>query len=138
MNLNFHLKMAGALMIALALAHLYFEKRFGWRQELERVSLLTRQIFYVHCFFICLLLVLLGMLSLFGTATLLQRTPLAKMVLAGLVVFWAARLGAQFFVYDARLWRGNAVNTAAHIVFSLMWAYYLAVYGMALGRQFGS
>src|SRR5271165_4855447 len=132
MNLNFHIKIVGALMIALAVAHVYFEKRFRWRQELERVSLFTRQVFYVHCFFICLVLVLFGMLSLFGTAALLQPTPLAKMVLAGLVIFWGARLFAQFFVYDAQLWRGNTFNTAMHVLFSLMWTYFVAVYGAAL------
>jgi len=137
MNLNLHLKIVGVIMITLAAAHVYFPKRFGWREELEKVSLLTRQIFYVHCFFISLVLLLVGMLSLFGTEHLLQQTPLAKMVLAGLTLFWGIRLVIQFFVYDSKLWRGNAFNTTMHILFSLMWTYYLTVYGVALWRQLG-
>jgi hypothetical protein len=136
MNLNLHLKIVGAMLLALATAHLYFPKRFGWRGELEKVSLLTRQIFYVHCFFICMVLVMFGLLSLFYTETLIQRGPLARIVLTGLTAFWAARLVIQLFVYDSKLWRGNPFNRLMHILFTLMWSYYVAVYGTALWRQY--
>jgi hypothetical protein len=130
------LKMAGALMLLLALGHVYFPKRFGWKEELGRLSLLNRQIFLVHCFFICLVLGMFGVLSLVYTGTLTQPGPLARLVLGGLVIFWTARLYIQFFVYDPRLWKGNRFNTAMHIFFSLMWLYYVAVYAAALWRQY--
>lgn len=136
MNLNLHLKIVGVMLLALAAAHLYFPKRFGWRGELEKVSLLTRQIFYVHCFFICLVLVMFGLLSLFYTETLIQRGPLARIVLTGLTAFWAARLLIQLFIYDSKLWRGNPFNRMMHILFTLMWSYYVAVYATALWRQY--
>lgn len=138
MNLNLHLKIVGLMLILLALAHVDFPRRLGWRVDLAKVSLFTRQVFYVHCFFLCLVLALCGALSLFGTAALMERTPLARMVLGGLVIFWGARLFAQFFVYDSKLWRGNAFNTGMHVLFSLMWIYFVAVYGAALWDQFGN
>jgi hypothetical protein len=136
MNLNLHLKIAGALLLALAMAHVYFPKRFGWRAELAGVSLLTRQIFYVHCFFIWLVLVMFGLLSLVWTQTLLAPSPLARIVLAGLTVFWGARLVIQHLVYDSKLWEGNRFNTLMHVFFTLMWSYYVAVYATALWRQY--
>lgn len=136
MQLVIHLKIAGVLMSLLALAHIHFVKRFGWREELQNVSLLTRQVFNVHCFFISLVLLMFGALSIFGSETLLERNPLAKAVLAGLVLFWAARLYIQFFVYDSKLWRGNRLNTVMHVVFSVMWTYYTVVYAAALWRQY--
>ncbi|MDB6016952.1 MAG: hypothetical protein JWR19_1441 [Pedosphaera sp.] len=136
MNLNFHIKVVGSLMLALAFAHLYFPRRFAWREELAKLSLLNRQIFLVHCFFIVLVLVLCGLLSLFYTAPLLQPSPLARAVLCGLVIFWAARLCIQFFIYDSKLWRGHQFNTVMHILFSLLWAYYTAVYTVALWHQY--
>src|SRR5262245_8584583 len=95
------LKIAGASLLILSLAHAFFPARFKWKEELGRLSLLNRQIFQVHCFFIALVLFMFGLLALVFTDTLLQRTALARLVLAGLLLFWLARLFAQFFVYDA-------------------------------------
>jgi hypothetical protein len=136
MNLALHLKSVGALLLLLAFAHLFFPKRFGWKEDLAKLSLLNRQVFLVHAFFITLVLVLFGLLSLIYTDTILEPGPLARIVLVGLVIFWAARLFIQFFVYDARLWRGNRFNTTMHVLFSLMWTYYVAVYAIALWHQY--
>jgi hypothetical protein len=138
MTVELHLKIVGALLILLALAHLTFAKRFNWKTETERMSLLNRQIFYVHCFFISLVLVFMGALSLFSTRLLLQPGELNKLVLIALIVFWSARLFIQFFVYDARLWKDNRFNTAMHVLFSAFWAYCVATFGMALWRQFAN
>ncbi len=135
MTLALHLKTVGILLLALAFAHVFFPKRFAWKKEFSNVSLLNRQIFYVHCFFISLVLVLTGMLSLVYTSLLLRRDELAKVVLGGLLVFWVARLFIQLFVYDRSLWKGHPFNTSMHILFTGMWTYYVAVYGVAFFAQ---
>ncbi len=135
MNLEFHLRVAGSLQIALAGLHLFFPERFNWREELARLSLLNRQIFIVHVLFICVILSLFGALSLFAPQALLQPTPLARLVLAGLVGFWALRLGVQWFVYDASLWKGRAARTAIHWAFTALWVYLVAVYAGALAAH---
>lgn len=129
------LKIAGASLLILSLAHAFFPARFQWREELGRLSLLNRQIFQVHCFFIALVLFMFGLLALVFTDALLERTALARPVLGGMLLFWLARLFAQFFVYDARIWKGDRFNTRAHLFFSLLWAYYVAVFGWALWDQ---
>ena len=136
MNLNFHLKVTGVLLLLLAAAHLGFPKRFSWKEDLAKLSLLNRQIFEVHCFFIILMLALFGLLSLVYTGLLLRPDPLARVILIGLVIFWAARLFIQFFVYDSRLWRGDLFNTIVHVLFSLMWTYYTAIYAVTLWHQY--
>lgn len=136
MNLELHVKALGFLFVLLAVAHIPFAKRFEWDAETRRMSLLNRQIFYVHCFFITLILVLMGVLNIAFTNVLLQRGDLNKIVLAALVIFWAARLFIQFFVYDKALWKGNRFNTAIHVLFSMFWAYCVGVYGVALWRQY--
>ena len=83
MNAELHLRIAGAMQIALALLHLDFGRRFHWREELARVSLLNRQMFYVHTFFLCVVLALIGSLSLFAPAALLEPSRLARLVLGG-------------------------------------------------------
>lgn len=138
MNLHFNLLVVGALQILLALAHLAFPKRFAWKEEFARVSLLNRQIFYVHAFFVCLVLVLFGSLSLACADELLTPGRLARAVLIGLTLFWGARLLCQFFVYSPQLWRGHRFNTAMHILFTGVWLYFGGTYGCALARQFAS
>lgn len=128
MSLEFHLRLAGALQISLAALHLSFPRRFHWKEELSRLSLLNRQIFIVHTIFICVLVVSFGALSLFAPETLLQPTPLSRLVLAGFAGLWGLRLAFQWFVYDSRLWRGNTLNTLVHVLLTALWAYLFAVY----------
>jgi len=128
MNCEFHLRLAGVLQIALALLHLSFPKRFHWKEELARLSPLNRQIFMVHTFFICLVLMLAGSLSLLAPRSLLERTALAPLVLAGFSGFWAIRLVFQWFVYDRSHWRGSRFNTVMHWLLSALWAYLALVY----------
>jgi hypothetical protein len=135
MNLEIHFKIVGALMFFLAAIHGFLPRRFDWANELRRLSLLNRQIFLVHCSFIVLLLLLLGTLSLVYTPALMQPTLLAKLVLAGLTVFWGARLFTQLFVYDSRLWRGSPINTVVHALFTAIWTYYTAVFAWGWWRQ---
>src|SRR5688572_18143760 len=111
------LQIAGVMQLALAFAHFGFARYFSWQQELQRVSLLTRQVFWVHTGFIMLVLFGFGYLSLFYTAELIAPSPLARVLLAGLTLFWSLRWLCQFFVYRPELWRGNRLNTLAHILF---------------------
>jgi hypothetical protein len=136
MDLVWHIRIAGAGLLGLAACHLFFGKRFNWKEECGRMSLLNRQIFYVHCFFIALTVGLMGTLSLMCAPELVQPSPLARALLIGLTVFWGLRLLCQWFVYDAALWRGHRFNTFVHVVFSSIWLYLTTVYGIALAGQF--
>jgi hypothetical protein len=131
-TLEWQLRFAGALQIALAAIHVTFPKRFRWNEELARLSLLNRQMFLVHTAFVCVVLLLFGTLSLLAPELLLDATPLARFVLGGIAAFWLLRLFVQWFVYDSSLWRGDRFNTLVHVAFTLMWAYLVLVYGGAL------
>lgn len=135
LSIEFHLKLAGIALIVLGLSHAVFGPRFQWKEELGRISLLNRQIFYVHTFFIALVVVLLGILALFYTKELLTPSPLARVVLSGILFFWVCRLLIQFFVYDASLWKGNRFNTRMHVLFSFLWLYLVCVFAWALWHQ---
>jgi hypothetical protein len=137
-TLELALRLAGALQIALAAMHVVFPNRFDWKEELARLSLLNRQMFLVHTVFICVVLVLVGSLSLLAPHALLEPTPLSRLVLGGIAAFWGLRLVVQLFVYDTRLWRGNRFNTLVHVVFCVLWAYLVAVYAGAFLRQAGA
>jgi hypothetical protein len=132
MNIQVHVKVAGALLLALGFEYTLFGHYFKWKKELAQLSLLTRQIFLVHCFFISLMVVLIGACSLFYTTALLGSGTLSRVVLAGFVLFWSIRLACQFFVYDSAIWRGRPFYTVMHVAFSIFWSYVVLTYGAAL------
>ncbi len=138
MSLELHLRIAGALLLLLASAHLLFPKELGWKEDLAKLTLLNRQIFLVHVGFIMLILALFGALALGFTADLVAPSRLAKAVLGGLTLFWGLRLVTQQFVYDRRLWQGSRRNTILHILASLLWIYLTAVFGWGWWRQMGA
>jgi len=138
MTLTLHLQIVGVLMFLLFLLNFVVWKRFKWWEEIQKLSMLTRQVFIVHSFFIMLSIAGFGVVSLFYPGTLLAPTELGRLVLIFLVVFWGSRLVMQWCVYDWRLWRGDRFNTVVHFVFSGVWAYFTGVYAAALWRQFST
>lgn len=138
MNLTLHLQIVGILMFGIVLLNFAVWKRFKWREEIQRLSLLTRQVFVVHSFYIMLSVGAFGIVSLFYPQALIDRTLLARLVLFFLTVFWASRLFMQLFVYDSSLWRGQRFNTFIHVTFTGIWAYFGAVYGYAFAQQWQS
>ena len=132
MNIAVHVQVVGALNLLLASLHLVFPRRFGWREDLGKLSLINRNIFVVHCVFIVLILILFGGLSLFCTDLLLAGDRLSAVVVGGLLVFWTTRLYAQWFVYSPEIWRGRRFETIMHYLFTGMWFYHVLTYGAAL------
>jgi hypothetical protein len=122
-----HLKLIGLFCVGLALLHVVFPKRFGWKQELQSLSLLNRQLMYVHTFLVVLLI---GILCLTSANDLIQ-TRLGKQICLGLAIFWGLRLVFQVAVYSPALWRGKRFETVVHIVFSILWTYFTGVFLVA-------
>ena len=132
MSLSIHLRIVGILLVLLGLSHAFFNRHFGWEQELAAVSLLTRRVFFVHSFFIALGVVLAGAVSFMYADALLRPAALNRALLAAMVTFWLCRLLAQFFAYDSAIWRGDRFRTFMHVAFALLWCYVTAIYGIAL------
>jgi hypothetical protein len=125
--MEIHLKFIGTIMIVLALIHVVFPKYFDWKDNLKSISLINREVMYVHTFFIGLTVFLMGILCLFSSNELIE-TIFGKKISLGFGIFWFARLLIQFFGYSSRLWRGKIFETIVHIVFSILWTYFTAVF----------
>jgi len=116
------LKLIGIVLMILSLVHAIFPKYFNWADELGRLSLVNRQMMYVHTFFIGLVLFLMGLLCLVSTDCIIH-TKLGNQISLGFGVFWLARLMVQFFGYSSKLWKGKRLESIIHIVFSILWLY---------------
>ena len=125
--MELQLKIIGGLLIGLALLHIPFPRRFQWKSELSSLSLLNREMMYVHTLFIALTILLMGALCLFCAGDLINTT-LGNRVCLGLAIFWGTRLAVQFFGYSSELWRGKKFETVVHVIFSIFWIYFTAVF----------
>ncbi|QMU63334.1 MAG: hypothetical protein GKR88_02930 [Flavobacteriaceae bacterium] len=105
-----HLKVAGTLLVILALIHFIFPKYFKWEKEFNSLSLINKQMTYVHTFFIAFIVFLMGLLCLTSSKDIIG-TALGNRIALGLGVFWLLRLGIQFFGYSSELWRGKTFET---------------------------
>ncbi len=120
--MELHLKIIGILLMALALVHIGFPKYFNWKQELNALRLINRQMMYIHTFFIAFVVFLMGALC-FTSSHELITTILGKKITLGFGIFWFLRLIIQFLGYSPRLWKGKMPETIIHIVFSILWIY---------------
>jgi hypothetical protein len=126
-NMELHLKFIGIALACLAWVHLIFPSYFNWKEDLAPLTLVNKQLMYVHTFFIALAVFLMGIFCFLFSDDILN-TILGHRISAGFAIFWGFRLFFQFFVYSPKLWRGKIFETVVHIVFSLFWAYLTAIF----------
>jgi hypothetical protein len=125
--MELHLKIIGWTLTILALVHGIFPRYFNWKNEFKNVSLMNREMMYIHTFFIALVVLLMGVLCI-TSATDLVGTKLGQKVSLGLSIFWTTRLIIQFFGYSSALWKGKTFETLIHILFTILWAYLSIVF----------
>jgi hypothetical protein len=125
--MDLQLRIIGILLMVLALIHSILPKYFHWKQELSSLALVSRQIMYVHTFFVAFVVFLIGLLCLTSSNELLT-TPFGKRMSLGLGIFWTIRLYIQFFGFSSKVWRGKSFETAVHVMFSVFWTYLSAVF----------
>ncbi|RYD70293.1 MAG: hypothetical protein EOP55_22475 [Sphingobacteriales bacterium] len=125
--MTLHLKIIGVLLMLLSLIHILFPRYFKWKDELKGLTLINRQVMYIHTFFIALVVMQMGILCFNYSAELL-RPGLGRTVTLGLGIFWGARLIVQFFGYSSLLWRGKRFETMIHFLFAILWCYFTTVF----------
>ena len=130
-----HLRIVGALLLGIAALGVAVHRHFGWGAEIQRLTLLTRQVFLIHSAFVTVVIAMLGVLLAGYAPALVAPGPLPRAILVGLLVMWAARLLAQWFFYDPSLWRGDRFRTFMHVLFSVLYTYFVMTFALALYAQ---
>lgn len=62
--MELHIRIIGWIMVALAGIHIIFPRYFQWNKELGALSLINKQLMYVHTLFIGLVVLLMGLFCL--------------------------------------------------------------------------
>ena len=125
--MEIHLKIIGIIIVGLSIAHIIFPKYFNWKDEMTKVSLINKEMMYVHTFFIALTLLLMGLFCITESYQIIT-THLGKQISLGFAIFWFARLSVQFFGYSSILWKGKRFETFVHILFSCLWLYFCTIF----------
>ncbi|TCC90518.1 hypothetical protein EZ428_14695 [Pedobacter frigiditerrae] len=134
--MELHLEIVGFILIVLAFIHIIFPRYFAWKEQLKSLTLINKQLMYVHTFFIAVTTLLMGVLCML-CAKDLTTTLFGQKIAFGLALFWGMRLFFQFFVYSKDLWKGKRLETWIHTLFSILWFYISLVFSLvALNLSF--
>lgn len=132
------LRIAGGTLLGLSAFHYVLWRALAWDEEAARLSPLNARVFAVHTFFVAFVLAALGALSLARPELLVEESELARLVLSGVVLFWAVRLVLQPIVFDPRMREGGWTSSLLVRGLAVMaFAGYTLVYGVALAHQLG-
>lgn len=123
------LQTGGLLHFGILVASALAPRALNWRGHLAPLPPLLRQMFWVYGAFIVLVIVSFGTLSLVHAGALAEATPLARSLCAVIALFWAARLGVQFFVFDAKPFLTNALYRIGYHGLTVVFALLVALYG---------
>jgi hypothetical protein len=131
------LRTTGGGLIFLALAHVPIGRKLKWREQASRMSAENTAIFHVHAFFICVLLVMMGLPCLLDPEVFIEKSRAAMWASWSIGGFWLLRLYCQWFVYGSNLWRGKRLETFMHFWFTLVWTFLIFVFGACGAVQMG-
>jgi hypothetical protein len=121
----------GLLHFSLLWAGTLAPQVLNWRESLKRLDPLSRQIVWVHGAFVVLTLIGFGLVSVFLPGSLTGGTLLARALCGFIAFFWAARLGVQFFVFDAKPYLKTPFLKTGYHTLTLVFSYLAVVYGAA-------
>lgn len=120
--------LAGFVQIGIAVANVFLPRRLNYRESLDRVTPIIRQIFVVHSVYIVGVLLLFAALTLGFAGELASGRGLGRFLAGGISVFWLFRAPVQLFYYDQSARRLNRLGDMAFTVAAFFLA---ATYGAA-------
>lgn len=127
----------GAVQLLVASANVFAFKKFSYRQHLQNLPLVMRQVFLVQNFYIMLAQVGFSLLCFGFADELVSGRMMGQCICGFLALFWGSRVLLQLFYYDRSLRRANR---GFDILFLLADGYLAAVFAWAallplLGKQ---
>jgi len=124
------LRIAASVQLAIAALNLFLPRILGWRENLQRMPLLMREVFHVHAWFVSITLIIFALISWRFAPDLADpdTNPLARWLAASIGGFWAIRTAIQVFYYSSSHWRGLRGPTIVHITLLVIYGAMSAVY----------
>jgi hypothetical protein len=120
--------MAGVIYIGIVLANLPLPRKLRVSENLASVPRFLRQVFYVHWFYIVLIVAFFSALCFRFTSDLMGASALGRFLSGFMAVFWFLRLVLQLFYYDSGLRQQIRVLDA---IYNLVLVALVVIFGFA-------
>jgi hypothetical protein len=125
------LQFGGALHFVILIASALTPRVLDWRTNLAALHPFLRRLFWVYGCFIVLVIVSFGVLTLLHADELASGAALPRSVCAMIAIFWLARLGLQFLVFDARAFLTTTFLRIGYHGLTLCFTTLVFIYGCA-------
>ena len=127
-NLHWILIAAAIGQLAIAVINLQLVRLLGWEAELSKVSLLVREVFHVHKWFISIIMVIFAVMTLRFSTELAGGSEMGRWLAGGIGGFWAIRTWMQWGFYDASHRRESKGRNAVHWTLTICYGGAAAAY----------
>lgn len=115
--LDIGLRVAAVVQIGVAILNLSLVRIMKWKPDLDRMPLLVREVFRIHCYFISITLAIFGILTWrFSPEIVLAANPVCIWLASAIGTFWLIRSAMQWLHYSPVHWRGNSSRTVIHFL----------------------
>jgi hypothetical protein len=121
---------AGISQIILVAGSLAVPFLLNWKQELSKVAVLIRQMFWVYSGYIMITNLSFGVLSVLWPEALLEGSVLSRAVTFFIAIYWGARVAIQFIYFDRNsvpqgwvyFW-GEWILVILFVLFTIIYSY---------------
>lgn len=128
-HLSFFLRLAAIAQFAVAILNLWLIPIMKWKSDLDRLPLLIREVFRIHCIFISITLSIFAVLTWrFANDIASGVNQLAIWLAWAIGAFWLIRSAMQWLHYSSSHWRGDFTRTAIHWLLFLGYGALATVY----------
>jgi hypothetical protein len=122
---------AGWGQLAVVVGSLGVPRALNWKDELQKVGPLIRQIFWTYAGYILCTNLAFALVSILGSDGLTDGSSLAASVTGFITVYWFARIMIQFFYFDRESAPKGLKYTVGEVVLVVLFVFFTAVYGTA-------
>jgi hypothetical protein len=121
---------AGCGQLSVLVASALVPVQLNWRQDLQVLNRLQRQMVWVYGGYVVLSIIAFGVISLTNAHELASGSGLARSMCAYIAVFWGIRLSLQA-ILDAKDHLTTWWLALGYRTLTVFFAYFLTVYGLA-------
>lgn len=126
------LRLGGVIQLSILIASALVPRMLDWRSGLAKLSPFLRRLFWVYGGFIVLTILGMGVLSIAFAGEIAASPGLGRGFAAFVLVFWAARLFVQFFVFDAGHLLTTTLMRIGYHALTVAFFVLIAVYGVVV------
>lgn len=129
MNQETWIRVGGVIQLGILTASALVPGKLQWRAELNKLSVLSRQLIWVHGGYIVLMIAAMGLLSLCEATSLADGSLLARSVCGFVAVFWFIRLMIQLTLFDGTPYLVNPILKFGYHGLTIAFTCLAVVYG---------